>query len=154
MFIINIFFDTGGATSKSITVHRATLKSDLIKVFSSPDLLDINASVVVIDHQGRRELRAGEGVLRDVLASFWQEVFSSLTQGDIEKVPSIRHDHQQQEWTAVGCILLYGFRHLGYVPMCLSPVLLSSCINGEETITEDDLLESFKFNSKVCWSWY
>ena len=139
------FFDTGGAISNSISVHRATLKSDLIQVFSSPDLMDVKVSVTVIDHQGRPELGDGQGVLRDVLASFWQEVFSSLTQGDIEKVPSIRHDHQQQEWTAVGRVLLYGFRHLGYVPVCLSPVFLSSCIHGEETITEDDLLESFKW---------
>ena len=64
--------------------------------------------------------------------------------GHVEKVPSIRHDHQKHEWEVIGRVLLYGFKEAGYVPVCLSPVFLASCLHGEETITEADLLLSFK----------
>lgn len=97
-------------------------------------------NVRVIDHQGRLEQGVGPGVLRDVLATLWQEVCASLTLGDVEKVPCIRHDHWKHEWEAIGRVLLYGFTEVGYVPVCLSPVFLATCIHGEETITEEDLL--------------
>lgn len=98
----------------------------------------------VINHQGCLEEGVGPGVVREVLATFWQDVFASLTQGDIEKVPCIRHDHQKQEWEAIGRVWLYGFQEVGYVPVCLSPLFLASCIHGEETVTEEELLQSFK----------
>ena len=98
----------------------------------------------VIDDHGRLEKGEGPGVLRDVLSTFWQHIFTSLTLGHVEKVPSIRHDHQKHEWEAIGRVLLYGFKEAGYVPVCLSPVFLASCLHGEETITEIDLLLSFK----------
>ena len=85
----------------------------------------------VINHQGRLEEGVGPGVVREVLATFWQDVFASLTQGDIEKVPCIRHDHQKQEWEAIGRVWL-------------SPLFLAFCIHGEETVTEEELLQSFK----------
>ena len=88
----------------------------------------------VINHQGHLEEGVGPGVVREVLATFWQDVFASLTLGDIEKVPCIRHDH----------LWLYGFQEVGYVPVCLSPLFLASCIHGEETVTEEELLQSFK----------
>ena len=93
----------------------------------------------VINDQGRLKEGVGLGVVREVLATFWQDIFASLTLGDVEKVPCIRHDNQKQEWEVIGCVWLYGFQEVGYVPVCLSP-----CLHGEETVTEEELLQSFK----------
>ena len=41
--------------------------------------------------------------------------------------------------------LVYGFRFAGYIPICLSPVFLASCIFGEESISKEDLLTSFMY---------
>ena len=125
-------------------VHRTRLKDDLIQLFSCPEITRQVLNVRVIDDHGHLEKGEGPGVLRDVLSTFWQHIFASLTLGHVEKVPSIRHDHQKHEWEAIGRVLLYGFKEAGYVPGCLSPVFLASCLHGEETITEADLLLSFK----------
>lgn len=85
----------------------------------------------VINHQGHLEEEVGPFVVREVLATFWQDVFASLTLGDIGKVPCIRHDHQKQEWEAIGRVWL-------------SPLFLAFRIHGKETVTEEELLQSFK----------
>lgn len=109
----------------------------------------------VIDDHGHLEEGKGPGVLRDVLSTFWQTIFTSLTLGHVEKVPSIRHDHQKHEWEAIGRVLLFGLKEAAYSPVCLSPVFLASCLHGEETITEADLLLSFKSyitpDEEKCW---
>lgn len=64
--------------------------------------------------------------------------------GHVEKVPSIRNDRQKHEWEAIGLVLMYGFKKASYVPVCLSPLFLASCLQGKETITEADLLLSLK----------
>lgn len=130
--------------SQTVQVHRTRLKDDLIQLFSCPKITRQALNVRVIDDHGRLEKGEGPGLLRDVLSPFWQHIFASLTLGHVEKVPSIRHDHQKHEWEAIGRVLLYGLKEAGYVPVCLSPVFLASCLHGEETITEADLLLSFK----------
>ncbi|KAK2567968.1 hypothetical protein P5673_007868 [Acropora cervicornis] len=45
-------------------------------------------NVRVIDDHGHLEEQEGLGVLRDVLSTFWQHIFASLTLGHVEKVPN------------------------------------------------------------------
>lgn len=121
------------AECRIASVHRSLIKEDLIKLFADPTVLEQELDWRVIDDHGRQEEGVGSGVQREVLATFWQRTFASLTVGDIEKVPCIRHDH----------VLVYGFRFAGYVPVCRSPVSLASCMYGEEPITEEELLTAF-----------
>lgn len=86
----------------------------------------------------------GVGVTRDIFSTFWQQSFSSLTVGDAEKVPVIRHDYQHDEWKAMGDILVYGVQHLQFFPLGLSKAFIASCLFGEQTIDNDYLLASFR----------
>ena len=116
-----------------------------MKLFADPTVLEQQLDWRVMDDHGREAEGVRSGVQRDILATFWQRIFSSLTVGDLDKVPCIWHDHQKTEWKAICCVLVYGFQFAGYVPISLSPVFLASCFYGEESITKEDLLTSFSY---------
>ena len=92
---------------KPVTIHRALLKRDMIDIFRDPRILEYDVDVTIIGHNGKEEEGRGSGVLREVLTSFWQECFSSLTVGALEKVPNVRHDYQKGEWEAYNCVWLF-----------------------------------------------
>lgn len=128
-----------------VCVHRTNLKDDLIAIFKSEASSGV-ASFKVIDERGEIEIGDGVGVTRDVIATFWHQFFASASVGDKEKVPCIRHDYQKIEWEAIGRILVYGFKVAEYFPVALSNAFLASCIFGEECITDDYLLTSFRWH--------
>lgn len=64
----------------------------------------------------------------------------------MEKVPCIRHDFQKLEWQAIGRIFVYGFKSVSYFSVALSSAFLASCLFGEESISEEFLLASFRFH--------
>jgi len=127
----------GIVTEKS---DRATLKEDLIKTFTAEDLHCL-AGMKVIDERGKVEEGDGEGVIRDIIATFWQQFFSSS--GDKEKVPAIHHDCQKSVWETIGRILVYGFKRAGHFPMAMSKAFIVSCIFGEECVDTKYLLLLF-----------
>ena len=69
----------------------------------------------------------GAEVTRDVFTTLWQEIFTSLTVGNVEKLPCLRHDHQKTQWEAIGHVLVYGFELTGYIPVCY-PLFSSSVV--------------------------
>ena len=91
---------------KSMLVHRAQLRQDFIMEFSDPEILNFKLDVTVIDERGKEEVGAGNGVLRDVISEFWKLFFLAATVGATEKVPSIRHDFQKNEWEAIGRVFI------------------------------------------------
>lgn len=129
---------------KSVTVHRCTIRKDLMEVFSDPNIINCYLDVVVIDARGQPEIGEGKGVILDVLTHFWHECFTSLTVGSRAKTPFIRHDMQKCEWEAIARILVYGYKRYGYLPLRLSSLFIASCLFGEEFITMELLLDSFK----------
>ena len=54
--------------------------------FSDPSMINVNLDVTVIGNDGNPEEGTGVGVMREVLTSFWQLVYHSLTVGTQEKV--------------------------------------------------------------------
>ena len=128
---------------QEVYIHRSRLKEDLVKTFMVGDPHCL-AGMKVIDERGKVEEGDGEGVTRDIIATFWQQFFSAAAIGDKEKVPAIRHDYQKSEWEAIGRILLYGFKRAGYFPIALSKAFVVSCIFGEECIDAKYLLSSFR----------
>ena len=92
---------------KEVTLHRMQLKSELIQVFKDTSILDFELKVRVLDARGKLESGIGEGVIRDVMCSFFQDVSSSHMTGCFEKVPTIRHDMCKEDWHAVARILAY-----------------------------------------------
>lgn len=103
------------------------------------------SSFRVIDKRGRLEEGEGAGVTRDVLTTFWQQIFAATSIGDKEKVPCIRHDFQKSEWKAIARVLVFGFKKVDYFPLGLSKAFLGSCLFGEESIEVEYLLSSFRF---------
>lgn len=127
---------------KDIIVHRSTILRDLIKEFGEEDALKFNFNIRVIGNNG--EKGEGNGVLREVLSIFWQNVFTSLALGAKEKVPCIRHDFQKKGWEAVARLLVYGYTSTTYLPPSLSVAFIALCIFGEEQMSNDFLVKSFK----------
>lgn len=126
-------------------VHRSRLKDDMMSLFKNEDSLDRISSFRIIDERGKLEEGVGSGVTRDVIATFWQQLFAATMVGDREKVPCIRHDFQKSEWTAIGRVLVFAFKEVNYFPISLSKAFLASCLFGEESIDDEFLLSSFRF---------
>lgn len=98
----------------------------------------------MVDSRGNDEMGEDvKGIYRDVLACFWQEFYIACTLGERERVPSLRHDFQCNEWTAVGRIIAKGYADLGYLPTMLSPAFITSVLFGEKEVCEETLLDSF-----------
>ena len=74
---------------------------DLIKEFKDKEILNYNLNVRLIASNGALEKGEGIGVTREVLSLFQQSFFTSLAVGVKEKVPSIRHDFQNNDWEAI-----------------------------------------------------
>ncbi|XP_022805826.1 uncharacterized protein LOC111342962 [Stylophora pistillata] len=138
-----MLYDDNDAPTRSITVYRSTMRKDPIETFSDPSISSCQLDVTVIDSNGNAEQGKGRGVL-DALTEFWQAFFTSLTVGSAEKIPFIRHDLQKPEWEAIARILVYGYKTVKYFPLKLSHLFLASCLFGEESITPDLLLASFR----------
>ena len=129
---------------QKIIAHRTTIRSDMISIFKDPDVIDHNLYATVIDMRGKEEAGEGIGVIRDILTQFWHEVYNTLTTGASERSPIIRHDMQKDEWQALARVMLYGFCTLNYFPLRMSPVIIVTCLFGDEILSRQFLLEAFR----------
>ena len=116
----------------------------MLNIFKDAKILEYDLEITMIGQDGKKEEGKGAGVTREVLTSFWNECFSSLTSGALEKVPNVRHDYQKGEWEAIARIIAYGYSEVGYFPITLSRAFVASVFFGEESLTPDFLIESFK----------
>lgn len=84
------------------------------------------------------------GVHRDVYSCFWAELFGVAALGQTERVPCVRSDKGITEWTAVGRIILKGYKDVGFFPIKFCKAFLYAFLFGAETLTPDTLLTSLK----------
>jgi len=86
----------GKQSTMEIKVHRANIRNNMLTIFADPCILDecITLDVIFINRRGEEEAGRGSGLLRDLFSLFWKDVYQSLMVGEIERVPSIRHDFQ------------------------------------------------------------
>jgi len=134
----------GNNPVKDIVVHRTNILRNLIEEFKSPDVLQYQLNVAIMNERGDVEIGRGSGVLREVISLLWHNLFTSLTIGALEKVPSVRHDYQRAEWEAIGRILVYGYLKVQYFPVEISRVFMACCLFGEDSGTESLLSEAFE----------
>ena len=125
----------GVRPSKPVTVRGTLLE---------PRILEYKLDITVIAQDGREENGKGSGVIREVLTSFGNERFSSLTVGALEKVSNVRHDYHKGEWEAIGRIIVFGYSEVKYFPITPSCAFVATVFFGEESLTPDFLIESFK----------
>ena len=117
---------------------------DLIEAFSEEDIMVCEIKVIMVDSRGNDEIGLDlRGIYSDAISCFWQEFYNTRTIGERERVPALRHDFQQNEWTAVARILVKGFLDLGYFPVMLSETFLAGVVFGESQIAQEVLLQSF-----------
>ena len=142
--ILEVSLDVKECPVHSVILHRTLLKEDMIQAFKDPEIFHMNIDVTFVGSDGRVEEGKGDGVFRDVLTTFWNQFFNSLTIGAQEKVPAIRHDYQKGEWQAIARILVYGYVKARYYPLSLSRAFLAICLFGEDSISSEFLLSSFR----------
>lgn len=122
-----------------IQVHRVTLQNDLIHEFVAPDILNVNLRMKIKGEVAEDDM----GVSREVYTAFW-EGFLETADGNSERVPQTRSDYGQDEWGAIGRILLKGYKDHNIFPLHLAKAFVVGLIFGEEAVTENILLESYK----------
>ena len=134
-----------------LTVHRSLICSDMIGHFKDTRVMNYSLLFTVINERGCKEDGVGAGVERERenIRVFWKQFANSITIGERERVPFIRHDHFIKEWEAVGRILVKGYQSVSYFPLFLSKGFICYCLFDAE-VPESILMESFmKYLSPV-----
>ena len=129
--VVDLPSELDDAFSKHVFLHRALLKDDMIELFSDPSMINVNLDVTVIGNDGNPEEGTGVGVMREVLTSFLQLVYHSLTVGTQEKVPCIRHELQKTQWEAIARVIVYGVKRYNHFPFFLSCYCIRAVRRGE-----------------------
>ena len=125
-----------------LSVHRHHIFRDMIRHFRFENILTTNIKFQIIDARGENE--KGEdlgGVHREVLTLFWNEFYNSCCLGQVEKVPTIRHDFTD-EWTCAARVLVKGYMELGYLPVMLSHVFLHKVLSDDD-LDQKSMLASY-----------
>ena len=136
--------EVGTGPTLAVTLRRAFLKNDILQLFVDPKILHYNLDITIKSLSAREEEAKGVGVIREVLTTFWNERFSSLTVGAIEKVPCVRHDYNDQNGRLLAVFLSMDILWQGFSRLHSAPHLYIHCFFGEESLTPDCLFESFK----------
>lgn len=113
-------------------------------IFSDPCILNKVIHAIVKDYRGQEEKGRGKGVTLDILTHFWHEAYNDYTAGSTDKVPIIRHDLQKDQWQSIARVIIYGYSVLKYFALRISPVIICTCLFGEESLTKQFLLDSFR----------
>ena len=128
---------------KEIFIPRSNLLKEVIKQFKVADILDYDITFVIVADNNTPESGQGSAVTREVLSLFWKEFQISLATGASEKVPSIRHDYQKDQWVSIARVLVFGFQSHKYFPIFLSEAFVVTCLFGEDVLTKETLLDAF-----------
>lgn len=76
----------------SLTVHRSVICSDMIEHFKVHEIMNCELVFTDVNERGNKE-GVGGGVEREVYTLFWKQFSDSVTIGECERVPFVRHDH-------------------------------------------------------------
>ncbi len=130
------------APLRELEVHRSLIRKDLITHFKDPSIMECALLFKMINERGETEKGEGIGVLREVFTLFWGEFAISMTIGERERVPFVRHDHFVDEWEAIGRILVKGYMSVKYYPLFISQAFKCYCLFGNQ-VPDDLVLNSF-----------
>ncbi|KAK3101325.1 hypothetical protein FSP39_002703, partial [Pinctada imbricata] len=145
----------------TIRVHRGQVLKDMIAAFAELELKNVILSFEMVMPNGNVEIAEdGGGVTRDTLSEFWNTFYDQCTLGTEAKVPCLRHDFGEREWTAIGKILLFGWEAQKYLPVNMARPFIEQCLYGKnfsslqeafyqyippsETITLKTAMDSFE----------
>ena len=125
-----------------VTVHRVTIRKDMLDIFSTDAVLSKELKFSIIGFDGVLEEGIGVGVNKEVLSIFSSELYTSFCCGADELVPILRHDMQKYEWEAVARIIAYGTT-LDFFPIRISRMFMMSALLDESILKKEELISSF-----------
>jgi hypothetical protein len=113
-----------------INIRRGYEMEDFMAAFMQyPALVSVNLKVVIIGTNGKPENGQGVGALRDSITQFWSTFYDKCTLGSDAKVPCLRHDFEDAEWSAIARVFVKGF-DVGYMPIKLAAPFLEEVLYG------------------------
>ena len=143
LLVESILLPSDQMETEVLVIHRTQVKHDLLHYFGDNNILKKCISVKMIDPRGIEEKGQGIGIVRDAISLFWKDVYNSYMLGEDERVPIIRHDVSKPMWQAIARVMLKGYFQERYFPIQISPVFLSCCLFGEESVTPEMYFNSF-----------
>ena len=126
-------------TEVYIEVRRSVLVEDLLRHYH--DIPDITSRHVTVMISGESAVDV-DGVFRDVLTAFWDEVMDRKFDGERERVPVVYPNTTRDEFTTLGRILASGLKQVGFFPINFCKATVISELIGEE-VAVDCLMMSF-----------
>ena len=81
-----------------LTVHRSYIRRELIEHFKDPIVMNCNIDFKVINEKGEFEKGVDVEVICEVYTLFWNEFSISMTLGERERVPFVRHIRSGKLW--------------------------------------------------------
>ena len=123
-----------------VRIHRINIHKDMLDAFKRPEILEEEIKFRYIGERGQDE----SGVSRDAYASFWKQFCDNHAEGEDERVPAICPDYGQEEWLAIGRVLVKGFLEHKVFPLQLSETFFCAMLFGEESVSHSLLLKSYR----------
>ena len=120
-------------------IHRVNIVEEVIAHFKNPDIVSTEIKTAFVGEKGIDN----NGVSRDAYCSFWQEFFTGSAEGEECRVPAINTKWMEEEWKAIGRILLKGYKDHNFFPLQFSEAFVIALIHGEDMVTPNVLLKSF-----------
>ena len=123
----------------NIRLHRIHIQREMIAIFKTPEIINMSIKVTFVDEAGED----AAGVSREAYSAFWVSFFSTSADGEDYRVPSLSPEYGLEEWQSVGRILAKGYLDHQVFPLQLAPAFFQALMFGEETVSTEDLCESF-----------
>ena len=126
-------------TSTTIRLHRVAILDELIVHFKSNEILDMDLKFEIVNEIGAD----ASGVSREIYTEFWKSFMDRVADGEDFRVPAICPEYGMDEWTAIGRILVKGYRDAKVFPMRMAEAFMVAVVFGEHAVTPQHLIESF-----------
>lgn len=138
-------FSAYNETTNDVTLlrlHRGNVFNELLESFKQNVVRIEKLKIEMVLPNG--EVERGDdvgGILRDTLSEFWNSFYDRCTVGTTYKVPYVRHDFGEQEWTAISKIIAVGYELVKYFPIKFAPVFIMSCLEVQSS--QNEILDNF-----------
>lgn len=133
--------NTPPPSAQKVRFHQGNIFQELINLYKEENF-QLDESIYKVERvlpNGETEKGEGIGLIRDIFTEFWDSFYSKCNGSDL-KVPILRHDMGEEEWQAVGRIILNGYKLMEYFPIRLAKPLFEDALFGENLT---DLTEVF-----------
>lgn len=126
----------------TLIIHRGHVFYEILDAMKERSISFQSIEVEMVLPNGSSEKAEDVGgVLRDAISEFFITFYEVCTMGTDMKIPTLRHDFQDMEWTAIGKIIVESCLWQNYFPIKIAPVFIKSCLG--QTYHDDEILDNF-----------